>query len=333
MARTPLTHNPANGVTAGVWSEDGVVHKVLTRRRDAPPHWAASDDERHWNYWRREALVYASGLPEQLGLGAPRLLGLSESAEGDVELRLEDVRGRHADALTADDLAAAAHALGRAQGARELPAHRWLSRGFLRAYSGARPVDWTLIEDDDAWDQPLIRAHFPPCLRDGLVRLHRRREQLLGLMERLPRTLCHLDLWQNNLIRRDDGEVVLLDWAFAGDGAVGEDVGNLVPNVLFPPAALDDLDAQLTGAYVRGLRDAGWTGDERIVRLGICASAVKYDFLTAYCLQHASADEHVDYGQAGPLDADAKYAEHATALALCARWADEAERLAPEVAA
>ena len=57
MARTPLTHNPLNGVTAGVWRQDDVVHKVLTRRREAPPHWAASDDPRHWNYWRREALV------------------------------------------------------------------------------------------------------------------------------------------------------------------------------------------------------------------------------------------------------------------------------------
>ena len=316
MARTPLTYNPSNGVTAGMWSEDGVVHKVLTRRRDATSHWAASDDERHWNFWKREALAYESGLPAQLGLGAPRVLGIAGSDEGDIELRLEHVEGRHSDALTVEDLEVVATTLGRAQGSRELPAYGWLSSGFLRAYGGARPVNWALLADDDAWAQPPMRDHFPARLRQGLVRLHDQRERLLGLMERLPRTLCHLDVWPSNLIRRPAGEVVLLDWAFAGDGALGEDIGNLIPNVLLPPEALDDLDARLTAAYLQGLREAGWTGDERLVRLAICASAVRYDFLTAYCLEHASAGEHLDY------------AEHAAALALCARWAEEAERLA-----
>jgi hypothetical protein len=46
----PLTHNPLRGVTAGVWKRGSVVHKVLTRRRQAPPHWASSEDPRHWNY-------------------------------------------------------------------------------------------------------------------------------------------------------------------------------------------------------------------------------------------------------------------------------------------
>jgi hypothetical protein len=115
MTVTPLTHNPLNGVTAGVWKQGSVVHKVRTRRRDAPPHWASSEAPRHWNYWRREALVYSSGLPERLRLGAPRLLEVAESLEGDVELRLEHVDGRHGAALTVDDLEVTAHALGRAQ--------------------------------------------------------------------------------------------------------------------------------------------------------------------------------------------------------------------------
>ena len=122
-----------------------------------------------------------------------------------------------------------------------------------------------------------MSAHFSPSLRAGLLRLRANRERLLSLSEGLPRTVCHLDVWPNNLIRRPSGEVVLLDWAFTGDGALGEDVGNLIPDsvldLLFPHDALDELDARLTRAYVRGLRDAGSDVDERIVRLGICASA------------------------------------------------------------
>jgi hypothetical protein len=332
MAEEPLAHNPLNGVTAGVWKQGSVVHKVLTRRREAPAHWASSEDQRHWNYWRREALVYASGLPERLGLGAPRLLEVVESAEGDLELRLEHVEGQHAAALTVDDLEVAAEVLGRAQGGVDLPDDAWLSRGFLRAYSGSRPVDWRLVESDGAWAQTLMREHFGASLRAALVQLHDGREQLLTWMEDLPRTVCHLDVWPNNLIRRPGGDVVLLDWAFVGEGALGEDIGNLIPDSVFdlllPHDLLDELDARLTSAYVQGLRQAGWDGDERLVRLGICASAVKYDWLTAYCLEHASADEHLDYGRVASVAAGARYAARAAGLALCTRWAQEAEELA-----
>ena len=72
----------------------------------------------------------------------------------------------------------------------------------------------------------------------------------------------------------------------------------------------------------------GGPATSALVRLAICASAVKYDWLTPYCLEHASADEHLEYGGSLPADADARYAGHATALAMCVRWAEEAERLA-----
>ena len=331
MGAVPLPHNPANGVTAGVWREGPVVRKLLTRRREAPRHWAASDDPRHWNYWRREALVYESALPARLGLGAPRLIAVDDAGD-DVELRLEHVEGRHGAGLTVEDLEAAAEALGRAQGAPRRPEDAWLSRGFLRAYSGSRPGRVALLDDEAAWAQPLVRAHFPAALRTALVRLHRNRGRLLAIAERLPRAVCHLDVWPNNLIRRPDGEVVLLDWAFVGDGAVGEDVGNLVPDSVFdlllPHELLDDLDGVLTAAYLRGLGDAGRRLDPRLVRLGICASAVKYDWLTVHCLEHAAAAEQPDYGGGRAVDASARYAARAAGLALCARWADEALELA-----
>ena len=84
----------------------------------------------------------------------------SASASDEVELRIEQVDGRHAEELTPADLELAAGALGRAQGAAELPADEWLSRGYLRSHSDY-PANWALLDDDAAWSQPLIRDNFP----------------------------------------------------------------------------------------------------------------------------------------------------------------------------
>ena len=329
-----LPHNRNNGVTRGVWrGGDGLVHKVMTHRRsDAPPQWASSAEPRFWNYWRREADVYTSGLPQRLGLGAPKLIELRELPDGDVELLLEDVVGTHGGDLTMEDIAAVAFSLGQAQGTDDLPAEPWFSKGFLADYSTTRPADFSLLEDERAWSLPLIAKHFPPALREALLRLHRNRERLLDLMTRLPRTICHLDVWPNNVVRRPDGTVVLLDWAFVGDGAVGEDAGNLVPDSFFDwplrPGFAEHLPDLVTDAYLEGLRAAGWTGDPRSAVLGIRASAVKYDWLMPWCLQAALDDRHRAYGSGEAVDPDVRYEARAAGLAVCARWADEAIELA-----
>jgi hypothetical protein len=335
---TPLVHNPANGVTGGLWRTPGAVHKLLTRRADAPTHWAASDDPRHWNYWRREALVHQSALPGRLGLAAPHVLEIEDTDTG-IELVMEDVAGRHGDQLDVADVAAAAFVLGRAQGGPGLVGgpdylgdEPWLSRGFLADYSGTRLVNWPLLHDDAAWEQPLIARHFDAELRAGLVRLHERRAELLAVAAALPRVIAHLDAWPNNLIRRPGGETVFLDWAFTGDGALGEDASNLVPDgvldLLISHERLDELAAAVEAAYLAGLHAAGWDGDERLVAIGLRACAVKYDWLVVLQLEQAGADAHIGYGGAGPVDSDARYAARAAALRLCARWGDEALTLA-----
>ncbi|MFF3331017.1 hypothetical protein ACFYWX_15845 [Streptomyces sp. NPDC002888] len=104
-----LTHNPRNGVTRGVWraraGDRSAVLKVLTRTKETDERWAASDDPRHWNHWRREAHVYESGLArlwQPYGIRAPRLLACAERADGDVALWLEDVPGEPATEWTLD---------------------------------------------------------------------------------------------------------------------------------------------------------------------------------------------------------------------------------------
>jgi Phosphotransferase enzyme family len=343
----PLLHNPANAVTASICRISADVFSAVLKTL-APPHetaqehWAASDDPSHWNYWRREALVYEHDVPslyEGSGIGAPRLLGSFARPGGEVALWLEDVYGVPGTQWTLDRHAAAVQSLGHAQGriaaAGPVPSHEWLTRGFLRAYGASKPVDWGLLEDEEAWRQPLVRDHFPPRLRERWLELHSERERWLALLESLPRTFCHLDVWPHNLLARDAENTVLVDWAFAGDGALGEDVGNHVPDCVFdlflPAERLPELDERAYGAYLQGLREGGWEGDERLVRLGICASAIKYDWLVPLMVGRAGEAEQLDYGAQGVVPGELRYRERGAALAFLADWADEARALAREL--
>lgn len=338
--RETLRHNPLNAVTAAVERLTDVDGATLVHKRLRPPDavpgaepgpWAASADPRHWNYWRREAEAYRDAdLRESLrgtGLDLPGATVVEDAAG--VTLWLEDVSGTPGTGFDLADHLALAESLGRWQ-ARGPRVTAWGSRRFLREYSGSRPAPWELMDDDAAWQQPLIRDSWPDGLRDGWRRLLAHRPPLLDVMERLPRTRCHLDLWVSNEIRRPSGEVVLLDWASAGDGALGEDLGNHVPDAVFdlfwPAGRLAELDVTCFEAYLSGLRQAGWRGDDRDVRLGVVASCVKYAWLLPLLLGRASDREFRAYHEV--TDGPELYRQRGLALAHLVSWCDEALRLA-----
>lgn len=341
-----LTHNLHNAVTAGIWrvragGRSFILKVVSPGREGAAAGWAASDDPTHWNYWAREALAYEHGVTASYaaaGIAGPELLARYPRSDGAVALWLADVLvegalpGSH---WSFDEYARFVQRLGAAQGrlaTGTAPAYPWLSQRFLRRYALSKPYDPALLDDDAAWDQPLVRDHFPAALRPALVRFHDERERFFDLLERLPRTLCHLDVWPNNLFARADGRFVLVDWAFVGDGALGEDVGNLVPDAVFdlfvPARDLPELDRGVFAGYLAGLREAGWDGDERLVRLGMCASAIKYLWLPPLMLARAGDATQLDYGGRATVDAARRYAERGRVFIFLMAWAQEARELA-----
>jgi hypothetical protein len=334
----PLRYNPLNEVTGGIERVTDAGGRTLIRKRLRRPgpqpsagQWSASLDPRHWNYWRREADVYQSpelrASLEHTGLSLPA--GEVEEHDDGVTLWLEDVSGRPGTGFTLAEHTALAGAAGRwqAQGPLRTP---WSSERFLRTYSTGMPAAWELLGDDDAWRQPLVHDNWPPDLRAGWQRLIDHREFLLGLMERLPRTRSHLDFWVCNQFRRPGGEFVLVDWAFAGDGAVGEDIGNHVPdavNDLFWPAdRIAELDQACFDAYLSGLREGGWRGPRDEVRLGLVASCVKYAWLLPLMLQQAASADHRAYHR--PADSADLYRRRGLSLRHLVGWADEALALA-----
>ncbi|ADB30737.1 aminoglycoside phosphotransferase [Kribbella flavida DSM 17836] len=311
VARTTLRHNPLNAVTASVervTDADGrtVIRKEL--RRPAAPHtgpsdpWAASDNPRHWNYWRREVEVYQDpAFGRQLadtGLHLPA--AEVESLDGGAVIWLEEVHGLPGSEFSLADHAALAAACGRWQ-ARPAEPRPWTSEGFLRDYSTTRAVPWELLDDDAAWRQRLVAEHWPPGLCAAWLHLVAHRTELLDLVERLPRARCHLDLWVSNVIRRPSGELALLDWAFTGDGALGEDIGNHIPDAVFdlfwPAERMPELAETCTDSYLAGLHEAGWRGDPGQVRLAVMASGVKYAWLLPHLLGRAADESHHAYHQ------------------------------------
>jgi hypothetical protein len=100
----------------------------------------------------------------------------------------------------------------------------------------------------------------------------------MDALDRLPRTLCHLDAYPRNLFAQDPARTVVIDWADFGIGAIGEDPSCLAFTSLFwfeaDLADAHELDQIVFTSYLAGLADAGWQGDPRLVRFGYVASAV-----------------------------------------------------------
>lgn len=331
----PLAHNAANEATGGIWRLTGPagrtrVLKIATPGRHvAGSSWHTSDEPTHWNYWQREVLAYRAGLPAtayaDAGIAGPPLVGVRDLADGSVALWLEHVDGLPGAAWDVDMFRDLATRLGAAQ-ARwhgSAPRYPWLSRGWLRGYALSRP-DPGRVD----WDHPVLAAAWPAPLRAGIARLHRDAGRLLDAVEALPRTLAHLDVWPANLIA-GPAATVLLDWSFVGDGALGEDIGNLVVDTfadgLVPIGMLPEVTAAVTSGYLDGLRAAGNSADPATVVRAIHASAAaKYAGFGPRMAARVATGEHVgsQFYDAGGSVAD-RLGRWRPLLQTLVTWADE----------
>jgi hypothetical protein len=254
-----------------------------------------------------------------------------------VVLWLEDLDGRSGNQLNVGDLATIVRRLGQAQapyvmGQVPESAFPWSTNALLSQLAAWEDVGCDALYDEALWRQPLVQRHFSPRLRASLVRLAEHRWDVLDISRQLPQTICHHDVWLSNIFSFSDH--TLIDWAFVGYGHLGCDAGNIVSDAtgdLLPPSSLlPEIDATVTGAYLDGLRDMGWQGDQRTVRLGVCVMAAKWSWLTPHLLLRAGFDSHTVYG-GGAADPDHLYGERAALLDYLAVMADEALQLAGEL--
>ena len=271
--------------TAGVWrvrtADDSAILKIVRHDSGGNERWPSSELESDPYYWRREPLVYSSGLLDALGnhVRAPRCRLCRERADGTVALWLEDV-GRHP-AWTLDRFRRIAADLGRMQGrtAAALPREPWLSRGWFRAY-----LD--------------LRARWIDGYREGpyaeeVARIWRRRDAILARLDAAQQTLCHFDFYPANVF--GESETVVIDWAYCGLGALGIDAGNLVPDAIFdgfvPLEQGDVVRDVVWDGYLAGLGDAGLVVDTDELRyVLLAATALKFAWIPGTALARGAED-------------------------------------------
>ncbi|MEV6103706.1 hypothetical protein AB0M28_03200 [Streptomyces sp. NPDC051940] len=336
VAAEVLRHNTNNDATCGIWRIRGTAGSAVLKVYNPPPHgdpslyWPTSDDPAHWNYWRREELAYTSGLAATAfdGVTVPEVLASHHRDDGRVELWLGEESGAEGFAWTVPRLARFAYELGAGQArwAGRVPDTPWLSRDWLTSYLAEGPSR-SVDPAPARWDDPRA-AVWPAFVRERLRRLWAERGVALKAARAAERTLCHLDVWPANLIDAD-GRSVLLDWSFVGEGALGEDIANLVVDSftdgLMDPGLLPELAEQAVDAYVAGLADGGWTGSPDAVRTAVKAcGAAKYSWFAPAVLDRAVRDDVGTSNYARDTDPEALLRRVAGLVGLIADWWEDA---------
>jgi hypothetical protein len=296
-------HEPVASASVGIWrvrlGDQSAVLKVVEHSSEGHANWRSGDDVHHWYYWRREIDAYESGLLASLPteFRAPECHLVAPGPDGSVALWLEDMGRRSATRWSVGAHNVAARHFGIMQGASvvgdRLPDQVWLSRRWLHDYLAQRDGDLQLLDDPLAWRHPLVATAFPVPPVEQAKAMRRNQSLFLDALERLPRTLSHLDLHPANLFGDEHGMTVAIDWSFVGLGAIGEDAGNLVADAVLDfhvdPADIDDLYQAVAAGYEEGLRDAGWDGPSAAVRLGLAATmAAKYAWILPALLRAAA---------------------------------------------
>jgi hypothetical protein len=237
------------------------------------------DDQTHWNYWKRELLVYRSSFLNSLpdGLVAPHCYATNELPGDFALLWLEDVVDACENAWPLERYTLAARHLGRLNGlnvgVKSSLDYPWLGRRRLRQWYDLFP-NWRTIP----WDHPQVSARYPANEISNLRRMLVEAEAFIDQLDRLPQTVCHGDTYPTNFMSRGkdgDEQTVALDWALAQVGPIGFDLGGLIFGAYLnlPQRSLVEVDRTLFAAYLSGLRDYGCQTDSQHVRFAYATAA------------------------------------------------------------
>jgi hypothetical protein len=161
-------------------------------------------------------------------------------------------------------------------------AQPWFTKGILREGVGETVPELP----SNVLAHPLVSRVWPSEIYEWMLRVWLKYPAWIDRIEHQPQTFAHLDAFRRNMFSRSDKQsnlqTVIIDWAFAGNAAAGEEIGPLVAaslNLLeFDSTQARSLDQVVFEGYIQGLREAGWRGDPRAVRWTyVAASILRYE--------------------------------------------------------
>lgn len=255
---------------------DKVVPWTLVLKAFSPPPRDANNQQTASAfYWKREALVYQSGLLNELrgGLVAPRFYAVVEYPDEEVWVWMEYIV-EESKQWSLERFGLAARHLGQFNGNSlvqgPLPTYPWLSNHLIQ--------EWLRMTELGEMELLRLAQHsrswVTPRSAERMLRLYDQRERLLAVLDQLPQVLCHHDAHRRNLMARrtaaGEEQTVAIDWAAVGRAAIGEEIAILVTSTLPEIPAVDapQLEDLVSAGYLAGLREAGWQGDDTVTRLG-----------------------------------------------------------------
>jgi hypothetical protein len=292
---TPLSHEKIISTTGGLFcfsgqsqSAEGIrPWKVVMKCLNKPK--TLSEEPRIWYYWKREFLAFQSGFLSQLpaGVRAPRFYGGMES-ENEAWIWMEHIQETTGKPWALEDFRRTAQHLGRSQGKYlagiPLMDQPWLTETFFRSVWDKEGF-WSRFMNPDsaknAWQPPITQRGFDARQKTRVLQLLAEKELFFDANDRLPQVFCHNDasrrnfMWSRSL-ETDEEELIGIDWAFAGIGALGNDLGQLVGTSMYffeyTPTDTAMLEAAQLEGYLAGLAESGVKVDPQLVRLGYLIS-------------------------------------------------------------
>jgi hypothetical protein len=247
-----------------------------------------STDPGAWDYWKREWLAYQDPLLREMqgSLTAPRCLGAGELGDTAVWMALEDLSDLDQRPWPVSRFGIVARHLGEFNGSflagHTMPSPSWLSRDWLRGWTERAEPMITLLPE--VADHPLVSQVYSRQLIAALLEIWKQRQTLYAVLDGLPQTICHQDVFPRNAFVWHSGQAnqadktFAIDWAYCGWGPVGAELAPLIGASLsffeLEPDAADRVEALCLASYMAGLVDGGWEGTKPGVLLGYLGSLV-----------------------------------------------------------
>ncbi|TCZ80966.1 aminoglycoside phosphotransferase [Paenibacillus albiflavus] len=282
-----LGYQTPNFTTAGIYHLHGIAE---IQNKQLPwsiilkiikPDSTEKANPLYHNYWRREALVMEARLLEELpnSIHAAQSYLVEEQPDETIWLWMEHVEGKYA--YSQEQFCFIARQLGRFNGAyltgnRSIPDYSWICNSWLKSWTKACRM---YAPNPEAYVNRLNKDH-ERSIWSWYQEFNQQVDATIGSLEQLPRVLAHQDLSQMNMLLVNNNtisdELVLIDWQFMSISGIGEDLGKLygvnMSLGIIPPDQYEVFQSSLFNAYLEGLRDMGWMGDERLARYGYCVS-------------------------------------------------------------